>query len=518
MGLTIVNDHADGTLCEQPDRCFKVRLTDAELGCNDSVAGQWCLTWLTLAPSKAEAAPLIQQLAAAAVWQRTSVPLPAAPEPRSALADTPSASPAENPRWTGTIAREAAVNATCLFFAPAIFGGLLRLATRRRVKARRLIVGQLALTGFMIAVWPVEIWNILQIAFSIIAGTSLSLRKSLFVFSLPILAAGLVAIEAVARHGPEPRRYDPPSLLPPENMREATCAAIIDRDALESPGSSAATRVFHLGDSMVGSTGVSTHETFTALLGSTDPLINHVNWSIGGGSTDGELLALQSRLDLIRAHDILVLYYYTGNDFEGLDRTWSCSCGGPLLRYENTGVASRCETKLIRFTSAMLLNDAPRPYVLQAAARFSWAASDLLQLFDVRPASLPEGVAWSHLSSILQAMRESLAARHASFVVCVLPSRSLLSAPAPEKEREMDIRRHVIELAREAGAPVLDPWTVLRARVEREGIQALVLPSDIHFNAEGHRLMAGWLREQLAPMLKRERPSSGDLQAKLPIQ
>ncbi|MEO7329529.1 MAG: SGNH/GDSL hydrolase family protein, partial [Minicystis sp.] len=80
------------------------------------------------------------------------------------------------------------------------------------------------------------------------------------------------------------------------------------------------------------------------------------------------------------------------------------------------------------------------------------------------------------------------------------PARAALESAAPRETGDYLLRGEVGTLAREMNTPFLDPWELLEARVSQDGADRWYLPPpDIHFTREGHRLIAGWLAERLAP-------------------
>ena len=55
------------------------------------------------------------------------------------------------------------------------------------------------------------------------------------------------------------------------------------------------------------------------------------------------------------------------------------------------------------------------------------------------------------------------------------------------------------ETAERAGIPVLDVWDLVEAAVRERGSARIFAEDRVHFSAEGHIMLARWLREHLPP-------------------
>jgi len=266
-----------------------------------------------------------------------------------------------------------------------------------------------------------------------------------------------------------------------------------------APRPQAQRRILHLGDSMAFGFGLARNETFTAVLESLEPGVQHINAAIPGTAPDAYLALLQAWIEKQKI-DLVVMHVYEGNDLDGLDSAYPCCDWQPLLAYSDEGAALRC-----RQATALALGHAgftwlryhtPPPYWVRALIGTSSAASYIGAAMTLEPYFLfdqPLAARLDHLEKILRSARTTLAARNIAFAVEALPARSWLEEGATWQRYGPNI----VEAAHRAGVPVLDPSDFFRDAVAQK--QSLFFENrDIHFNAEGHRLLATWLHNQLA--------------------
>jgi hypothetical protein len=259
----------------------------------------------------------------------------------------------------------------------------------------------------------------------------------------------------------------------------------------------AARRVLHLGDSMAFGFGLARGETFTAELDRLQSGVQHINAAIPGTAPDAYLALLDSWIEAHRI-DAVVMHVYEGNDLDGLDSVYPCCDWQSLLVYGGDGAALRCrqptQPALGRAGFTWLRYHTPPPYLLRAAIGSSSAAAHIAAAMNREPYFLfeqPFATRLGHLEQILRTARATLEARGIAFAVHVLPARSWLEASETWQRHGPSI----VEAAQRAGVSALDTSDVLRTAVA--GGQSLFFENrDIHFNANGHRLLAKWLHER----------------------
>lgn len=263
------------------------------------------------------------------------------------------------------------------------------------------------------------------------------------------------------------------------------------------PRPEARRRVLHLGDSMAFGFGLPRNETFTAELERLEPGIQHVNAAIPGTAPDAYLALLQKWIE-VEDIDAVVMHIYEGNDLDGLDSRYPCCDWQSLLAYDVDGAALRCPQG-----TSPALGDAgytwlryhtPPPYLLRAVMGTSSAAAYVAAAMSLEPYFLvdqPLSTRLEHLEAILRSAREALAARDIAFVVHAMPSRPWLEDPRSWQH----FTPGILETANRAGVAAIDSSDFFRDAVA--GGQTLFFENrDIHFNAEGHRLLAIWLHER----------------------
>jgi hypothetical protein len=272
-----------------------------------------------------------------------------------------------------------------------------------------------------------------------------------------------------------------------------------------TPRKKARQRVLHLGDSMAFGFGLPRDQTFTAQLELLEPDVQHINAAIPGTAPDA-YLALLGRWIETQPIDLVVMHVYEGNDLDGLDSRYPCCDWQSLLVYQADGAALRCAQAtapaLGRAGFTWLRYHTPPPYLLRALIGTSSAAAYVGAAMSLEPYFLtdqPLDSRVDHLTAILRAARDTLATGDVAFAVAVLPGRPWLEDPNSWQHYSPSI----LEATRRAGVQAFDSSDFFRDAVAR-GQSLFFENGDIHFNANGHRLLANWLHERLGA----EKPSA----------
>ncbi len=237
------------------------------------------------------------------------------------------------------------------------------------------------------------------------------------------------------------------------------------------------------------------------------PAVDHINAGFAGTSTDFELLLTRAWIKRLRPSRV-VLYVFGYNDLAELDRSYPCCPAGPLLD-TSPDLRARCQTPGQVSGRLDLFAQSPAPYPLRVATAHSALArravvafagvSDRLHRRLRGEAPGPEQ-RLQRFASLLRRMKRELDESHIPLSVVYLPARAALESAAPRETGDHRLRGEIGNLARELNIPFLDPWELLEGQVSRDGADRWYLPPpDIHFTREGHRLLATWLAERLAP-------------------
>ncbi len=520
--LTLVSVRIDkdvvwANLCPVEDqrRCVAVQLSDPRSPCAGAVAGPFCVGFPGLAPTSATRDTLLASFGAlsdAAIWREVESPIPAAPRGQS------------HPRALSLLLVLAPLLAG-LFIARALHALLSHRDRLRTLVLALLTLGSLAAAPLLVPTFPrIGAWDLFftgpLIALGLLAGSSSSRGRALaqrLALATGSVLFALTALEIVSRILPAP----PTAFPPPEQARlffEAApgaeaCAplypaelpsAFRERTAALREGS---TRILHVGDSMVEGVGVAPSETFVAELGRITPAVDHINAGFAGTSTDFELLLTRAWIKRLRPSRV-VLYVFGYNDLAELDRSYPCCPAGPLLD-TSPDLRARCQTPGQVSGRLDLFAQSPAPYPLRVATAHSALArravvafagvSDRLHRRLRGEAPGPEQ-RLQRFASLLRRMKRELDESHIPLSVVYLPARAALESAAPRETGDHRLRGEIGNLAREMNTPFLDPWELLEGQVSRDGADRWYLPPpDIHFTREGHRLLATWLAERLAP-------------------
>jgi hypothetical protein len=278
-------------------------------------------------------------------------------------------------------------------------------------------------------------------------------------------------------------------------------AQVFPQPVPSRPGTSR--RVLHIGDSMVFGANVARDQTFTVRLEELEPDVQHLNGGISGMAPDNYLVVLRRWVER-QPVDLAVMYLFAGNDLIAIDAPHPCSAWQPILAYDD-GKAR------LRYASApqtahglgvqWMLHNSPLPYLLRAliAAR-SVAAAFVGAAFDswvMHTAWMRGNEPLENLEAILRSARDELRERHIGFVVVVLPAAAAIGIPNGPSDY---LTRHVDEITTRLDIPTLDATDVIRESLARG--EHPIQPDGSHFNEEGHRLIARWLRAHLAAVMR----------------
>jgi hypothetical protein len=528
-------DRMAGSFClpggAQPRSCFSVELSDPSASCaGQAVNDFWCVRFLT-EPPPATRNQLMHAISAACpvgLW--------------TGGASGSRLSRAQEPVWRQDLA--ALALGVVLLILPWLLGLLLGRLARRPIGLRRwverwgfagpvvllvvavllipklpfvsawdvLFLALLAGAGFVLGTraWPLRQLAILHVVLALVAVASFGVLELFSRLALaPAPGATFSAHEAHFLLGHEVRDYDC-TLLYPEGE---------PIPQMQPCGKPASQRVLHIGDSMVWGAGVQPQQTFTAELERLQPNVVHVNAGVSNTGPDYQYLLLKQRLERTVV-DLAVVYFYTENDVQDMDRPFSCCDEGPLLTYSAEGASQKCGVADWRFSLRQLLGRSPPPYSLRVGAGVSRLAARLNVAFNQfvwrsfmlgdRTAPTSES-AWSHIELSLKAMRDETRKHGVPLVVVVLPYRAALVAAHPEQDDAALVRDRVLQVLAKLDIPALDAWPLLADALKRDPNQlrwfATPPPNDGHFSPEGHKLMADWLEPRLAPYLARPLPT-----------
>ncbi len=260
--------------------------------------------------------------------------------------------------------------------------------------------------------------------------------------------------------------------------------------------SDASAAILHLGDSMVY--GGLREGRFTTELNRVEPGVEHVNASIAGTAPDVYLALLQLFLD----GDPLdgVVMHLTPNDYIDLGHhRYSCANDDSLMKYDEQvqlrvhkdAEGGWCDRL------ARAVRRSPPPFVLRVGIRNSSFAAHAAAAIAAWQQGAADVDPEPRIDRILGRASYELAARRIPFVVNVWRDRRNVEAGT---SRPDDPANRFLELARRAGVQTLDTWDLLYEAVHRDGVAVFsnsAGPTDIHFSADGHALVAEWLHREL---------------------
>lgn len=522
------HDHVLVRLCPgapPAEHCFRLRLEHPRSDCGAAQWGQFCARFPDGEPPPPMVAVIADALRATenvAVWTDF-----------------------ERPIEGGSVAVSvrALATALALLLGPLATTYLLGSAWRRRVGPRQgtlftlgaiTVPTSLAL-GLEAQLSLIGVWDALLVG--LLAGAGLLLAahrsrpdwKSLSIFLASSVASLLMGELACRAFLPPPPAFPSergPTLLMAAAVQRTTwfsmaCASIYGDQPPPGtftpvypgswqPRSDVSRHVLHLGDSMVQ--GSRADGRFTDDLNRIEPDVEHVNAAIGGSGPDVYLSIL--RRFMVRNDVDAVLMHLTPNDYEDVDRPYyPCSEWKPILVYGPSGTRLRFAEARPYGREAQLVSwqQNPPPYVLRAGARFSSLAAhlaaaivDIQQRIAARSTRRNEADRHAHFTAIMRDVVNELRARDVPLVVSIFRDRAavernLLPANAPE-----DTMRQIAEAL---GVVVLDTWEPLVATAG-SGVPLFTNqagPTDSHFSADGHALIAQWLHRELPGAIERAR-------------
>lgn len=549
--VSIDHDRIELRLCSGPDgetACFRVRLESPAVECAQTRWGPFCTTFIDPPPSQAARTALtavLQSTPPDGLW--TTVAPAAAPSPSG---DSVGPSPAVQARGLAT--------AALLSGIPLALGWTLGRIARTRAGGR---FGGIILAFAVVAapaaasLWVdmqltlIGAWDALLVGAMFGAGVLLAAHRGCADWRNVALlcastAASLTLLELACRLVlPPPPAFpssEGPALFLSDAMRAAertgyaptqagitTCDEIYGEPSGRNatppttfpsrwqPRADTTAHVLHLGDSMVF--GSSADGRFTDDLDRLEPDVEHVNAAIAGTAPDVYLIL--ARL-FIAQHDFdAVIMHLTGNDFWGVDeRQYPCSDWLPLLVYDGPHTRLRFaepqHDDAARDSRWRFVETSPPPFVLRAGVRVSALAAYAAAAFvhfgrqiGTAPGEVPDAERVAHLRAILRDARDELAARHIPLLVDSFHDRQEVESGIPTEHGAEDAMQ---QIAQELGIVTLDTWQPLIA-AEQRGVQPFTNaggPTDSHFNAAGHALIAAWLHETLPDAVARARAAA----------
>lgn len=422
--------------------------------------------------------------------------------------------------------------AASMLAVPAAVGwaaglGSARWLARRPLARAAIVAALLALAWWAIVpLRAVSAWDVL-VGGAILAATFASgsrrpgprpSRRARVVYAL-LLVATFGAIEFGARtlagppgmtfHGlPEQplffddadREFGTAALWPERSRRAAFRDLPSSAGWARRPG---VRRVLHVGDSMVAAADTDPGTSFEEVLARTVGG-EHLNLGVSNTGTDFELLSLRGWVPRLTPDEV-VLYVFTGNDIDEIDRAYYSCGGGPLLGAASAGLPSRCPAPTYAPARATLLAQGPSPLPLRGLAAYSATLAHVTTGFERslsrwRDRAGPQNPepSWTRYGEILAAIRDELAARRVPLRVVVLPARAALD-PAESRWLELarDTQARAVAVARSLGLDVHDPSRTLAAAIAARPGARWFAGQGPHFAPDGHAVFAAWLADEL---------------------
>jgi lysophospholipase L1-like esterase len=264
-------------------------------------------------------------------------------------------------------------------------------------------------------------------------------------------------------------------------------------------------RVLVYGDSFTEGVGVSDGHRFTDVLETLVPDVEVLNFGVRATGTDQQLLYFRERPNDLE-YDLVVIGLYTGDVLRNHSKYGVLTSDSgehfekPYFRSENGELVlhnvpvprvARAYDTLDKHEQELVYYRGVK-YRLRVAVRrwFPWAKTALQRLTRYQPApylASPDSPAWLLTRAIVE---QWAAESSAPVVVLAIPPYQYVektASPAAYKDR-------FAELAASPNLQVHDPLPEL---VAASGAEALRIPGDAHYSAEGHRVIA----ESLAPLI-----------------
>lgn len=262
-------------------------------------------------------------------------------------------------------------------------------------------------------------------------------------------------------------------------------------------------RVLHVGDSMVEGLGLAPSASFPAVLSRLEPGVAHLNGGVSGTGPDFYYALTRSWMKVLDL-DLVVLYFFVGNDFDELDFPYAYCDDGPLLDYGDHEPRWNCPEPRWGSTRTWPRLVSPAPYFLRVSTEFSVLARHLTSLFWHMGTSYGrdsrDEEAFAHFRSIVGALDRQTRQAGARLAVVFLPDHWALLNEAETRYEDTPVRKRMFDTCRTLGVPTLDAADLFRRAIKRKGSQEWFISQisiDPHFNPKGHELLAKWLLERL---------------------
>ena len=264
--------------------------------------------------------------------------------------------------------------------------------------------------------------------------------------------------------------------------------------------------VLHIGDSMVYGEGVGENEVFTSVLGRAEPTTAHVNAGVSGIGPEEYLALGRAWIPAVRP-DLVVTFFFVGNDIDPVLAAFPCCDMGPLYAFDDAGVQTRCPSPRpasARFAHVQrYIQDSPPPLALRLLTGRSIFARHLAgAMIRHAPGTLVinEEEAWRRAEIVFRAMRDDAERAGARFAVVVLPLRTALLRTDSQSMAARSVRDRIVRMTTGLGIVTLDAWGAFEdaaRRTDEERWFATERQDDVHFSAAGHQLLADWLAPRL---------------------
>jgi lysophospholipase L1-like esterase len=264
--------------------------------------------------------------------------------------------------------------------------------------------------------------------------------------------------------------------------------------------------VVHIGDSMVYGEGVGESDVFTSVLGRAEPTTAHVNAGISGIGPQEYLALGRAWISAIRP-DLVVTYFFVGNDIDPVLAAYPCCNMEELYGIDTDAVRMRCtspRTAAPRWAHLRrYMQVSPPPLALRlltGPSKFARHLAGAMLLHAPGTMIIDEEEAWRRAGVIFRTMRDDAERAGARFALVVLPLRTALLRADAQSTTARSIRDRVVRMATGMGIVTLDAWGTFEdaaRRTDEARWFADERQDDVHLSAEGHRLLADWLAPRL---------------------
>jgi hypothetical protein len=286
-----------------------------------------------------------------------------------------------------------------------------------------------------------------------------------------------------------------------------------DRWGYRNPTNLSHAVVALIGDSFVDGWFVQEEET-TARILETELQLPVANLGVAGYGAEQELLVLKKEASRLRPA-VVVWFFFEGNDLYD-DWRWEKSVGmysahhpdkhlggetGNRVKPRQRSFAGNCLRVLRRWTDALIPNRVPYVGFLPAAAH------DQRPIYFASYASVPwsDQIAarWGKTKPRLEEASRFCREHGIHLLLCYVPIKFRVYQPCVEFPADSPCRHWTVwplpkefaEFCRTSAIPSLDFTQPLQAAVKAGGMP--YARTDSHWGPEGHRLVAGMLRDEL---------------------